>query len=390
MAEVDFDEPVPGSPALRAWAHRFASDIRAGVASHQRSTSVCPPTNVRGNPYSGAASVVLRREGERRGLTDPRWSAVPAGVAPGQVRPGAQPVELPPTGGREKPAKVYHVSDLVRSDLPEPVVPGERKFVEAFEAQRGVAPDNVCAERFAEVASRRIRDLEKIDGVKVHYDAAPMKEAVFCLELVYDDYRAQRPGHLYIPPASAFPDVDHQASSVSSALAHARLALDARERLTSVEGPLDDASEPDQDAADRLLAYQSDEPRTGRNPTPLIYRPHEELIADCAAVDEVTRLGMRYCPSPSVADPVVQEQAAHLVVLPSVVVGFDADLRRVTGPDFVRGGERSERVPARAGDPPPDSTDGPGGRVPPPPPERPVPASFAQNAEGPARAAVDR
>ena len=40
MAEVDFDEPVPGSPALRAWAHRFASDIRAGVASHQRSTSV--------------------------------------------------------------------------------------------------------------------------------------------------------------------------------------------------------------------------------------------------------------------------------------------------------------------------------------------------------------
>ena len=147
---------------------------------------------------------------------------------------------------------------------------------------------------------------------------------------------------------------------------------------------------PDQDAADRLLAYQSDEPRTGRNPTPLMYRPHEELIADCAAVDEVTRLGMRYCPSPSVADPVVQEQAAHLVVLPEVVVGFDADLRRVTGPDFVRGGERSERVPARAADPPPDSTDGPGGRVPPPPPERPVPASFAQNAEGPARAAVDR
>ena len=217
-----------------------------------------------------------------------------------------------------------------------------------------------------------------------------MKEAVFCLELVYDDCRAQRPGHLYIPPASAFPDVDHQASSVSRALAHARLALDARERLTSVEGPLDDASDADQDAADRLLTYQSDEPRTGRNPTPLMYRPHEELIADCAAVDEVTRLGMRYCPSPSVADPVVQEQAARLVVLPSVVVGFDADLRRVTGPDFVRGGERSERVPARAADPPPDSTDGPGGRVPPPPPERPVPASFAQNAEGPARAAVDR
>ena len=332
----------------------------------------------------------MRREGERRGLTDPRWSAVPAGVAPGQVRPGAHPVELPPTGGREKPAKVYHVSVLVRSDLPEPVVPGERRFVEAFEARRGVAPDNVCAERFAEVACRRIRDLEKIDGVKVHYDAAPMKEAVFCLELVYDDCRAQRPGHLYIPPASAFSDVDHQASSVSRALAHARLALDARERLTSVEDPLDDVSDADQDAADRLLTYQSDEPRTGRNPTPLMYRPHEELIADCAAVDEVTRLGMRYCPSPSVADSVVQEQAARLVVLPSVVVGFDADLRRVTGPDFVRGGERSERVPARAADPPPDSNEGPGGRVPPPAPERPLPASLAQIAESAARGLVHR
>ena len=40
-----------------------------------------------------------------------------------------------------------------------------------------------------------------------------------------------------------FPDVDHQASSVSRALAHARLALDARQRLASVEGPLDDASD---------------------------------------------------------------------------------------------------------------------------------------------------
>ena len=390
MAEADFDESEPGSPALRAWAHRFASDIRAGVASHQRSTSVCPPTNVRGARYSGAASVILRREGERRGLTDPRWSAVPAGVAPGQVRPGAQPVELAPTGGREKPAKVYHVSDLVRSDLPEPVVPGERRFVEAFEARRGVAPENVSAERFAEVASRRNRDLDKFDGVQVHYDAAPLKEAVFYVELVYDDHRAPRPGHLYFPPASAFPDVDHQASSVSRALAHARLALDARERVTSIEGPLVDASEPDQDAAERLFAYQSDEPRTGRNPTPLIYRAEEELVADCAAVDEVTRLGMRYCPSPSVADPGVQERAAHLVVIPEVVVDFDADLRRVTGPNFVRGGERSERVPDRAGDVPPDSTGRPGGRVPPPPPERPVPASVAQIAERAARDVVDR
>ena len=121
---------------------------------------------------------------------------------------------------------MYHVSDLVRSDLPEPVVPGERRFVEAFEARRGVAPQNVSAERFAEVASRRIRDLEKFDGVQVHYDAAPLKEAVFCVELVYDDHRAPRPGHLYLPPASAFPDVDHQASSVSRALAPARLALE--------------------------------------------------------------------------------------------------------------------------------------------------------------------
>ena len=390
MAEVDFDEPVPGSPALRAWAHRFASDIRAGVASHQRSTSVCPPTNVRGNPYSGAASVVLRREGERRGLTDPRWSAVPAGVAPGQVRPGATPVELPPTGGREKSAKVYHVSDLVRSDLPEPVVPGERKFVEAFEAQRGVAPENVCAERFAEVASRRIRDLEKIDGVQVHYDVPHLKEAVFSLELVYDDHRAPRPGHLHLPSASAFPDVDHQASSVFRALAHARLGLDAQQQLARVDVSLRDAPLPERAAAERLLAYQSDEPGAGRTPSPSTYRPQEELIADCAAVDEVTQLGMRYCPSPSVADPVVQEQAAHLVVIPEVVVGFDADLRRVSGPNSVRGADRSERVPERAGDAPPDSTEAPGGRVPSPPPERPVPASFAQNAEGPARAAVDR
>ena len=77
-----------------------------------------------------------------------------------------------------------------------------------------------------------------------------MKEAVFCVELVYDDYRAAPWSSLY--PARVL-DVDHQASSVSRALAHARLALDARERLTSVEGPLDDAPDADQDAADRLL-----------------------------------------------------------------------------------------------------------------------------------------
>ena len=177
---------------------------------------------------------------------------------------------------------------------------------------------------------------------------------------------------------------------MSRALAPARLALDARERVTSIEGRLVDASEADQDAAERLFAYQSDEPRTGRNPTPLIYRTEVELVADCAAVDEVTRLGMRYCPSPSVADPREQERAAHLVVIPEIVVDFDADLRRVTAQHFVRGGERSERVPDRAGDVPPDSTGRPGGRVPPPPPERPVPASFAQIAERAARDVVDR
>ena len=91
-------------------------------------------------------------------------------------------------------------------------------------------------------------------------------------------------------PASAFPDVDPQASSVSRALAHARLALDARECVT------------------------------------------------------------RLC----------------------------------------WGGERSERVPDRAGDVPSDFTGRPGGRVPPPPPERPVPASFAQMAEPTARDVVDR
>ena len=115
-----------------------------------------------------------------------------------------------------------------------------------------------------------------------------------------------------------------------------------------------------------------------------MYRPHEELIADCAAVDEVTRLGMRYCPSPSVADPVVQEQAAHLVVLPSVVVGFDADLRRVTGPDFVRGGRavRAGACPSRrpALLTPPTV---PAAVCHPRPQSAPVPASFAQNAEGP-------
>ena len=124
MAEVDFDEPVPGSPALRAWAHRFASDIRAGVASHQRSTSVGPPTNVRGNSYSGAAS------GAPGGRAP--WShgsalvGVPAGVAPGQVRPGATPVE----------AEAGQVSrDLVRSTFRSPWCLA--RFVEA--AQRGVA-----------------------------------------------------------------------------------------------------------------------------------------------------------------------------------------------------------------------------------------------------------
>ena len=79
MVQMASSSPV--SPQLREWGRRFARDVRGGVALHQRPTSVSPPSGpvepLGGDFFTGAASVLLRQEAERRRLTDPRWPSEP-------------------------------------------------------------------------------------------------------------------------------------------------------------------------------------------------------------------------------------------------------------------------------------------------------------------------
>ncbi len=302
--------------------------------------------------------------------------------------------------GRHETYLVYSVTDVNIAHLRDRTPPGEgRSQVERWQRENdGREPDFVAIR--SGMAQRKldtmINTLSEKHGVTIKTDVAKLDEARFSIG-------ADGKGTLQIPKAAAFRDLNHQASSLFQAVAHASLAREAQRLVAAApEG------HPNTAAEERVAAYQLPPSKQAKSPA----FAEAELVASYTALHETTGLGLDYNPGPSVNDDKMQERWAAKLAEPggyaevdrqiTRTINLDQDLmpKRVPGRyqtrDDVSGREQAGRsnqeVAARAasalrrqggGD------DMPGGGIPgggdsaPPPPSRPSPASEA--AGGPAQ-----
>lgn len=382
---------------LDAHGQALAADVRAARAPNQRSSQLLPPETVgrpkiagrgadrqvvrtasgaisqeRSQRYNGANAVILRREMQRRGISDPRFITVErAGminrenkVSQPILKPGAQGIELasspnrgthevhlrhekaemgfdergnkamraagsdrfdekgqPVTEERRLPRRhetylVYSVTDVNVANLGDRTPPGQgRSQVERWKQENpGKEPD--FAQIRAAMVERKmdgaLKVLSERHGVQVTRDVPKLDEARFSLD-------KEGRGRLQIPAASAFRDLNHQTSSIMHAVSHSSLAREAQRLVAAApEG------QPDKAAAERVAAYQLPPSKQLKSPA----FAEADLVASYASLQQTTGVGMTYEPPPTIKDAEMSERWAAKLQTPDGWADVDRQITR--------------------------------------------------------------